>query len=265
MSETKELKKQLHVVKNDLRLEKEKNQKLEKRLKEVEDILSFIMHEMAQALHISAIFINGVIQGVFNYRDASINETLKSILARLEYALETIKAVKEPACSNFLQDEICHDYCDLRLDVLDYILIDIFEEMIKKNDIHIDNALGSIPVGKIRFQKNILSVLRIVFNNLISNAIKYGGHGCTIAIGYEKDSSGYTFNVYNSGQPIATDFLDKLFNKGERENAQDVPGSGIGLYHVKCLLEKMGGNIRYETTPDGKPNFLIWLPLNIFD
>lgn len=265
MSETEKLKKELNITKNALRQEKEKNQKLEKRLQELEDIFSFIAHEIVQTLHISAIFINGLIRGVFNCKDASINETLKSILARLEYALETMRVLKEPIHSNFSQDKACHSCYDLRLDVLDYILMDMFEEIIQKNDIHIDNTLGSIPVGKIRFQKNILQPLRIVFNNLISNAIKYGGCGCTIAIGYEKDSSGYTFNVYNSGQPIATDFLDKLFNKGERENIKDIPGSGIGLYHVRCLLEKMGGNIRYETTSDGKPNFLVWLPLNIFE
>jgi signal transduction histidine kinase len=44
--------------------------------------------------------------------------------------------------------------------------------------------------------------LKMVFRNLLRNAVKYGHKEGMIAIGFEDQGSCYRLNVYNSGKPI---------------------------------------------------------------
>jgi len=104
--------------------------------------------------------------------------------------------------------------------------------------------------------------LRTVFRNLLKNAIKYGGKGGAIAIGFEDHGSSYKFNVYNSGKPVLEEYRNKIFAKfasfGNNGNG-DESGIGLGLYLVKKIIQNHGGDIWYEAQEDGS-NFIFTLP-----
>jgi PAS domain S-box-containing protein len=89
--------------------------------------------------------------------------------------------------------------------------------------------------------------------NLISNAIKYNIDGGEVLFGYQKsDSQKIRFFVSNTGEGIPIDRQDEIFepfNRIGRENS-DIEGTGIGLTITKRLVEAMGGEIGFESSPN---------------
>ena len=145
---------------------------------------------------------------------------------------------------------------DLRQDIIDAVL-DEFADDIHKQEIVIDNRLGGIPAGSISISAN-KTWLKAVFRNLFSNAIKYGGQGCTIAFGFEEHKSHYRLNVYNSGKPISEEDRERLFNRFVRFGALEgrpPDGVGLGLFLTREIILKHGGEIWYDARPDGS-NFV---------
>jgi len=105
--------------------------------------------------------------------------------------------------------------------------------------------------------------LHQIFNNLIENAIKYTKEG-EISIGYQLDNGFITFFVKDSGIGIPEEFLPHLFNRFQRANEEinnRLPGSGLGLYVCKNLVEKMGGKIWVESDYGKGTQFYFKLPL----
>jgi len=86
--------------------------------------------------------------------------------------------------------------------------------------------------------------IQIVYNNLITNAIKYGGEKVCILLGYQgKDNEHYYFNVANTGESISGKDREKIF---QRYVSKKIGGSGIGLDVSKELVEKHRGKIWVE-------------------
>ena len=97
--------------------------------------------------------------------------------------------------------------------------------------------------------------LRMVFQNLIDNAIKYMGNGprrC-IRIGYREPAGGeqgMEFYVADSGMGIDSEDLARVFRvfrRGKNSAAENVPGKGVGLATVKSIIETYDGRIRVES------------------
>ena len=89
-----------------------------------------------------------------------------------------------------------------------------------------------------------------VLNNLIDNAIKYSDESVEISISGDNNE----LSVRDNGIGIPSKSIPYLFNKFYRVphgNRQDVRGYGIGLYYVKCILDKMGWDIKVNSV-EGK-------------
>lgn len=89
-----------------------------------------------------------------------------------------------------------------------------------------------------------------VLNNLIDNAIKYSDESVEITI----TGDNHDLSVRDNGIGIPSKSIPYLFNKFYRVphgNRQDVRGYGIGLYYVKCILDKMGWDIKVNSV-EGK-------------
>lgn len=107
--------------------------------------------------------------------------------------------------------------------------------------------------------------MRVVFQNLIENAIKYSNKDDRVLINIHKKDDGIEISVRDHGIGIASDDHDKIFQKFFRaQNAvkQDSVGSGIGLYTTKRIVEKHEGTIWFESQVDEGTAFYIHLPLS---
>lgn len=81
-------------------------------------------------------------------------------------------------------------------------------------------------------------------NNMIDNAVKYGGE--TIMISLTQNSFATTISISDNGNSLKQINKGKLFEKFYRVpkgNTHDIKGFGIGLYYTKKIIEKHGGTI----------------------
>ncbi|WP_430606895.1 sensor histidine kinase [Enterococcus sp. AZ170] len=102
-----------------------------------------------------------------------------------------------------------------------------------------------------------------VFNNLLSNALKYGKGGKNIVIDVEKVGTEVVVAVRNDGPPIPKKSLDQLFDRFyrvEESRSQETGGTGLGLAIAQSIIALHGGYI-YATSDNHWTSFIIHLPL----
>lgn len=88
-----------------------------------------------------------------------------------------------------------------------------------------------------------------VWNNYISNAIKYGGKPPKIEIGYTllPDTNMVKFWVRDNGDGLNPDAQRQLFSPFKRFSENKAEGHGVGLSIVKRIVEKLGGSVGVES------------------
>jgi len=102
-----------------------------------------------------------------------------------------------------------------------------------------------------------------VFNNLISNAVKYMGDQKRprIEIGWEEGQSEYTFFVRDNGVGIPKEHHEKIFALFHRvEPREKGDGTGIGLTIVRRIVENHGGKVWVESEVGKGSTFYFTIP-----
>lgn len=104
--------------------------------------------------------------------------------------------------------------------------------------------------------------LRLCIDVLLDNAIKYTPSDAPIALSAGRSATGgIELAVADGGPPIPPDETARLFDKGYRGSAAaGIPGSGIGLYMAKSVIEAHGGTLDVQNLPESGKKFRIWLP-----
>jgi PAS domain S-box-containing protein len=104
-------------------------------------------------------------------------------------------------------------------------------------------------------------LLRHIFGNLLSNALKYSPSGGPVRFAVHKDGSSTVFEVQDHGIGIPPDEIGYLFESFHRaSNVGAIRGTGLGLAIVKNAVEKHGGTIEVESTLDVGTTFRVSLP-----
>ena len=104
------------------------------------------------------------------------------------------------------------------------------------------------------------SGLQQVFINLINNAIKFSPKGSTIIVGIWKGNDQVHISIADQGIGIPSEAVPHLFQRFYRAKnvtIAEIPGSGIGLYIVKSIIEKLGGEINVESVPNSGTTFTV--------
>ena len=105
--------------------------------------------------------------------------------------------------------------------------------------------------------------MEIVFNNLISNAVKYNKVGGKVEITIDSSEIEAILVFTDSGIGISKSDNENLFTEFVRiknEKTRNISGSGLGLSIVKKVVELYHGTINVESTPDVGTVFTIRLP-----
>lgn len=228
-----------------------------------EHILNMVMvmsHDIRGPIVAIGSILKLMIRGVYGKLGESPAGAVKDLLSRCTRLLGTAEDYlgKASVVGGLMQVEC--EALDLRQDIIDVVLDELADDIVG-HGIAIDNRPGAIPAGCIDVSANKIW-LKAVYRNLFSNAIKYGGRGCTISFGFESHESHYRLNVYNSGRPIAEEDSHKLFagfGRSRTLNGSSSQGLGLGLHFIKKIILAHGGAIWYEAKADGS-NFVFTLP-----
>lgn len=104
--------------------------------------------------------------------------------------------------------------------------------------------------------------LEQIFSNLIENALKYLRTGVPgeISIRGRTKLGFVVYDVVDNGRGIDPNDHDRIFDLFRRAGAQDKPGQGIGLAHVRALVRQLGGSITVSSELDNGSTFTIALP-----
>ncbi|MCC8173688.1 MAG: helix-turn-helix domain-containing protein [Odoribacter sp.] len=101
-----------------------------------------------------------------------------------------------------------------------------------------------------------------IFNNLISNALKYTPAGGQVNLMLEIKEKEYIVTVKDTGVGIPPENLDKIFNRFfQYASDKNITGFGIGLSITHDLIEVLGGKITVDSEKDKGSTFFVTLPL----
>lgn len=109
-----------------------------------------------------------------------------------------------------------------------------------------------------------LDKLTQVLTNLISNAVKYSPQGGAITISVTAADGSVRLSVADQGLGLPPEELARIFerfHRVQREDRQQIPGTGLGLYITKRLVELQDGRIWAESAGPGRGStFHVELP-----
>lgn len=131
---------------------------------------------------------------------------------------------------------------------------------ISKKRLRVRLSAANIP-SDLLLDKNLL---HIIFQNYLTNAIKYAVPQKTIRAVLRRVDKQIVFSVKDQGYGIAIKDKPKIFSKLFRtENAKnmDQHGTGLGLYVVKSIADATGGNVWFASEVNKGSEFFYSFPL----
>lgn len=150
------------------------------------------------------------------------------------------------------------DFEEVNLALVIDAISERFEEQLRMAKCDLEVHVGSDMIG-------IWDPSRIeqIFENLISNAIKYAP-GKPIQVFAEIKEKQARIVVKDFGPGIPKDKQVKIFNRFERATgSRNISGLGLGLFIVKQIVEAQGGTIEVESDVGRGSEFIVYLPTQL--
>lgn len=229
-----------------------KNKELEFANKELDSFSYSVSHDLRSPLR----SINGY-AGIFKetYNDKLDEEGKRILNTIIENTLKMSNLIDSLLnFSRLGRKQMTKVNLDMNLLVTETIKDCETEQVNKNTDWNIKELL---PV------KGDVHLLKQVFCNLISNAIKYTGKKDKpeIEIGCQPDDKEITYYVKDNGAGFNMDYSNKLFGVFQRLHGdKDFKGIGIGLALVQRIVSRHGGRVWAEGETDKGATFYISLP-----
>jgi PAS domain S-box-containing protein len=104
--------------------------------------------------------------------------------------------------------------------------------------------------------------LRLALKILLENALRYTPAGSALLVLGRRAGQGVELALRDAGAGVPPADLPHIFDKAYRgSNAAGLPGSGLGLYMARSMIEVHGGTLEHATPPEGGAEFRLWLPV----
>ena len=160
---------------------------------------------------------------------------------------ELLDLVKDWLTLSKVESEIRAEKAE-KVDIKPIILniLETYEKMAEDKSISIKSELPEESCYVIG-DKNSINVL---FDNLITNAIKYNKYGGEVTITADVNSDNVTVSIKDTGIGIPEEYRKKLFEDFFRIKGQSneyIAGSGLGLAICKRIISKIGGTIEVDS------------------
>lgn len=127
-------------------------------------------------------------------------------------------------------------------------------------------VLRNVEQGNVEVRAD-RALLRIALMNVLHNALKFTPQDSTITVDFARADAGSSLiiSIHDEGPGISAGEHDKVFDRFFTTRsgvAAEASGAGLGLSITKLIVDRSGGNIRFEKTPDSGAMCVIELPLH---
>lgn len=228
---------------------KELNEELEKRVKDRTAKLEEINKEMEQFVYVASHDLQEPLRTISNYVGLIESDYSEKLDAEVNnYLKYVVKATSK--MQNLIKDLL--DYSRVGKNV-EFKTVDcnkILEEVESYLDASIKESNAKIIIPKLPVLNGNEIKLKQLFQNLLSNAIKFRRKGVSpeIEIAVRESETEYLFSIKDNGIGIEKQYMGKLFVIFQRlNNAEDYPGTGIGLATCKKIVLIHKGEIWVES------------------
>lgn len=154
-----------------------------------------------------------------------------------------------------------------KLELAAYPLNNWIKEMLSEFSYEAENAeinFDFVPDERINNVFFDYEKHKIIFSNLIVNALKYAPRYSSIHIYTQLHEEKVSIHVADQGEGIPPQDIDNLFTRFyQGENAKS--GIGLGLAHAKAFVELHGGTITVHNQPEGGACFIYSLPIKAIE
>jgi signal transduction histidine kinase len=222
------------------------------------DLISISAHQLRTSLSAMKWILKMFLDGDFGNLTA---EQINFMKKAYESDDRMIRLVNEMLSINHAEDslETTHREPTDLVKLLDEVVFDFTGESYKRGIELIflkpDHALKDVLADEDK--------MRVIFQNLIENAIKYSNKGGRVFVTISEKADVTEISVRDTGIGIAKEDQEQIFGKFFRApnaKAQDVVGSGLGLYTTKRMVEKHQGKIWFESTTGEGTTFFVDIP-----
>lgn len=218
----------LHIIKHQKQLAEVKN-----------DLISNITHEFKTPIAT----ISVALESIKDFKIIEDKDKTKKYLELSSGQLTKLNVMVEK-----LLETATLDSDSLTLHKESINIVDLLKTIVEKHQMQIEGKtiVFSSPSNVLMASVDVFH-FENAFNNILDNAIKYGGNEITVSV--EQNSFSFTVSISDNGNTITKAHKDKIFEKFYRipkGNTHDVKGFGIGLYYTKKIVEKHGGTIHLD-------------------
>lgn len=206
-----------------------------------------------------------------------LQEPLRTIMSLSQLMSSTYKGRLDEKADKYLRyiDETSQRMSDLIKGLLDYSRIGSERELTNIDCNELLNAISDdlqenireskaqIEVGELPEIRGYETELRMLFQNLISNALKFQkkDNKPRVTIDARKEMGGWEFACTDNGIGIAPENRERIFDIFQRLNKKTrYKGTGIGLAHCRKIVDLHGGKIRVESELGQGSTFYVFLP-----
>lgn len=235
---------------------KSQNESLLKLADEKSRLLSIISHDLKSPLN----NIEGLIHLVgMEIRQHNITSEIPTYLGMME---KMIKSEKEIISQTLEMHEIntkqLHDQLE-KVELISFIQDQLSTFTYNSKNIELkfssevrDLAIDSIP-----------NFLKKVIDNLISNAIKYSHENTLVNVSLRDSQKYVQLTIQDQGQGFHAEEIGQVFQKFGKFSAKPTGGesaTGIGLYIIKNIMDRLGGTIQLKSEWGKGSTFTVLIP-----
>lgn len=217
------------------------------------DFVSNVSHEMKTPIAVIKNYAELLqMEQVTEEMRTEYAKAIENAAMRLSNLISNILKLNKLENQNIMPEmekyDVCRQLCECILQ---------FEDKWDEKEIELETQIEDAAV--VKADENLLE---LVWNNLISNAIKFTEKGGSVTIRQTSDEDYITVSISDSGCGIAKESVSHIFDKfyqGDTSHAKE--GNGLGLALAKRVVELMDGDIQVVSQEGKGSTFTVSLPV----
>ena len=235
------------------KLLQEKNKQLQNINQQKDDLIGLVAHDLKSPIN----QMSGLIS-LLGYKNENWDEEEKELYDKLMSSNKHLKELVERILDTeaIRDNSLNYRMAEVNMSsILNDVLSD-FEEMAKHKSISID-TFG------LKSEMNVYVdsfFLKQVFENLVSNSLKFSPKGSTVKISSEEQTEFYQIAIQDQGPGFSDSDKIRLFSKFQTLSAKPTgseSSTGLGLSIVKKYVEEMNGNVWAESEHENGATFYV--------